>query len=80
MGETEWPRDKDDKPMVKIAASMEETINTGNYQNIKLFASVTRFYEEGNEEGAFEELYSKIEYSLKSKHDEILGELESGNS
>jgi hypothetical protein len=80
MSETEWPRDAEGNPLSKVTASVSEKIPTAKYASVDIFMSVTKWADPGDEEAGLEDAYTKADKTLQVKHDEILEELQKGNS
>jgi hypothetical protein len=73
------PLDEDGNPLVLIGSSIEETIPTAKYANVKVGDFLFRWVKDENLDEQIQDNYQCVENALKVQHEEILEELEKGN-
>jgi len=76
-----WPHDAEGVPKALITSTVRELIPTAKYANVEISNTVTKFVKDDTELSTYiEAAYDDVDSALQTKRDEILKELEEGNS
>lgn len=69
------PVDEEGNPKTLITVGEKNTINIGNYSNVVIEASISKFVKEGNDRENLDKVYSEVTDFLDSERDKVLGEI-----